>query len=85
MLVVRHRGAADPLSPRRQVSSVGQPGEGDVEADKENVRAEWVEVRRMFDDVRATPAALTFLRGTRVGMMVTLALPLEEEEGEGGR
>ena len=48
---------------------------------------EWIgpgtpSVRRMFNDVRATPAVLTFLRDMRVGRMVTLAPP-EEEEGEG--
>ena len=40
-------------------------------------------VRRMFDDVRATPAVLAFLRDTSVEKMVTLAPP-EEEGGEGG-
>lgn len=30
-------------------------------------------VRRMFEDVRATPAVLSFLRDTRVGKMATLA------------
>ena len=38
-------------------------------------------VRRMTDDVRTTPAVLTFLRYTRVGRVVALAPP-EVEEGE---
>lgn len=37
-------------------------------------------VRAMFDDVRATPAVLTFLRDTRVGRMISMA----PREGEGG-
>ena len=37
----------------------------------------------MFNDVRATPGVLTFLRDMRVGIMITLAPP-QEEEGEGG-
>ena len=35
------------------------------------------------DDERATPAVLNFLRGTKVGKMVTLAPPEEEGEWEG--
>ena len=38
-------------------------------------------VRLMFDDVRAAPAVLSFLRDTRVGRMVPLALQ-EEWRGE---
>ena len=38
-------------------------------------------VRLMFDDVRAAPAVLSFLRETRVGRMVPLALR-EEWRGE---
>ena len=41
-------------------------------------------VRLMFDDVRAAPAVLTFLRDTRVGVMVPLALR-ERWAGEGSR
>ena len=39
-------------------------------------------MRRMFDDVRATPAVPTPPRHTRAERIVTLAPP-EEEEGEG--
>ena len=51
------------------------------------------EVRLLFDDVRAAPAVLTFLRHTRVGRIVPQALRKRTEweisremdrEGEGG-
>ena len=38
-------------------------------------------VRAMFDDVRATPAVLGFLRNTHVGRMIS-PRPLGEESGE---
>ena len=37
-------------------------------------------LRTMFDDPRAAPAVLTFLRDTKVGMMISLRP--REEEGE---
>ena len=40
-------------------------------------------VRLMFDDVRATPAVLPFLRDTRVGRMVPLHSRGEEGEEDG--
>ena len=39
-------------------------------------------LRSMFDDVRVTPAVLTFLRDTRVGRIISLAPREDEEEGE---
>ena len=39
-------------------------------------------VRLMFDDVRAAPAVLTFLRDTRVGRVITVAPRGEEREVE---
>ena len=42
------------------------------------------EVRLLFDDVRAAPAVLTFLRDTRVGRIVPQALR-RRREGERGR
>ena len=36
----------------------------------------------MFDDVRATPAVLSFLRDTQVGRMASLAPRGDEGEGE---
>ena len=38
-------------------------------------------VRLLFDDMRAAPAVLTFLRDTRVGRIISLA-PREEERAE---
>ena len=38
-------------------------------------------VRLMFDDVRAGPAVLTFLRDTRVGRMISMA-PRDGERAE---
>ena len=40
-------------------------------------------VRLMFDDVRAAPAVLSFLRDTRVGQMVSMHPRGEEEEEDG--
>ena len=37
------RRAADPLPFRCKVPGVGQPGEGDVETDRQGVRVEWAE------------------------------------------
>ena len=42
------------------------------------------EVRLLFDDVRAAPAVLTFLRDTLVGRIVPQALK-RRREGERGR
>ena len=36
-------------------------------------------VRLLFQDERATPVVLAFLRGTKIGRMVTLAPPEEED------
>ena len=41
-------------------------------------------VRLLFEDERATPAVLNFLRDTKVGHMVTLAPPEEEGKWGGG-
>ena len=38
-------------------------------------------VRLLFQDERATPTVLTFLKGTKVGRVVTLATPGEDWEG----
>ena len=40
-------------------------------------------VRLMFEDVRAAPAVLSFLRDTRVGQMVSLGPRGEEGEEDG--
>ena len=51
---------------------MGGPDTGHVEEDGEVVpvgRPRAAAVRPMFDDVRAAPAALTFLRDTRVRRM----------------
>ena len=37
--------------------------------------------RKMLDDETATEAVLTFLRGTKVGCMVSLAPPEKEQGG----
>ena len=50
--------------------------------DWEEPRAQ--EVRLLFDDLRAAPAVLTFLRDTRVGRIVPQALR-RRREGESGR
>ena len=42
------------------------------------------EVRLLFDDIRAAPAVLTFLRDTRVGRVVTQALRRRRERARGG-
>ena len=42
------------------------------------------EVRLIFDDVRAAPAVLTFLRDTRIGKIVPQVLR-RRREGESGR
>ena len=42
------------------------------------------EVRLLFDDARAAPAVLTFLRDTRVGRIVSQALR-RKREGKIGR
>lgn len=40
-------------------------------------------VRRLSDDMRATPAVLYFPRDTRAGRMISLTPPEEEEKEEG--
>ena len=42
-------------------------------------------VRLLFQDERATPVVLTFLRETRVRRMVNLATPMEEGSGRSWR
>ena len=42
------------------------------------------EVRLLFDNVRAAPAVLTFLRDTRVGRIGPQALRRKKEEDLGG-
>lgn len=42
-------------------------------------------VRLLFDDVRATPAVLSFLRDTRVGKMVSLGPLCRDSRGSPGR
>ena len=42
------------------------------------------EVRLLFDDVRAAPAVLSFLRDTRVGRIVPQALRRRREGERGG-
>ena len=43
------------------------------------------EVRLLFDDARAAPAVLSFLRDTRLGRMVSVASLRERWAGEGVR
>jgi hypothetical protein len=87
VLAVRHRPETDPLPPRGPVPHPQGAAAGPVEEGREAVRlggAQGPEVRLLFDDVRAAPAVLTFLRDTRVGRIVPQALR-RRREGERGR
>lgn len=56
----------------------------DVEGDRKGTRVKAprsLSARAVFEDERATEAVLAFLQGTKVGCMVSIAPPEEEEEG----
>lgn len=83
--MVWQRGVTAPPPPFLPVPRLDHAEQRDVESVGKACgwKHPWApSVRRLFDDDRATPAVLNFLRETNVGRLILL-VPSEEEGGVG--